>query len=247
MKRTLAMLLAAVMLTACLCGAVLAAGSATVTVSNVQAKAGQDVAVTFTISECAFANYGMTITYDASVMNLTEVRPGTGYSGLFVPNTENGVVGYANSADTKLSGELFTAVFRVAEDAPDGTYAVGLDMDFIADQDLEDLAVTVVSGSVTVGDTDAETIPPPPEEMTFVPPEIDDQTEPVPPDASVPADAGDASGQAPDADLPAADSDNAVDISAPADNTPLYIAAGVMALALIAIVVILIRRRRTAK
>ena len=248
MKKILALLLAALLLLSCLPLAALAAGAATVTAEDVQAKAGQQVAVRFTVTETAFTAYDMIITYDTSVMTLTEIRAGTGYTGMFASNASNGKVGYANNQDQSLEGELFTAVFQVAEDAPDGTYSVSVDVDYICDQEFIDLDVSVVSGSVTIGDVDAETVPPPPEEeMTFVPPEVDDRTEPVPPDASVPADMGDTPDQDIPVDTPAVDGGYAEDISAPADNTALYIGLGVMALALIAIVVILLLKRRTAK
>lgn len=247
MKRIIAILLAVLLLVGCLPLAGFAVESATVTVADVQAKAGQQVAVTFGVSQVAFAAYDMIITYDDTVMTLLEIRAGTGYSGMFAANASNGMVGYANSHNQTLDGELFTAVFQVAENAPGGVYPVSVDVDYICDQEFVDLDVSVVPGSVTIGDVDAETVPPPPEEeMTFVPPEIDDQTEPVPPDASVPDDAVDGVIQEPGGNG-AVDSDIAVDSSAPGGNTPLYIGLGVMAAALIAIVVALILKRRTAK
>lgn len=242
------------LLVGCLSGAVLAAGSAVVTISHVQAKAGDEVAVAFTISDATFANYGLTITYDDAAMTLTEVRPGAGYSGLFVPNTENGIIAYANSVNVTIGGELFIAVFRVAEDAADGVYAVDLDVDFIADETLEDLTVTVEAGSVTIGDVAAESVPPAPsEEMTFTLPEgVEEETDPLPPDASASAPGGEEeipqqTHYAEDSNKPGDTAQNDGASAQPGGSTALYIAAGVMALALIAIVVILILKRRTAK
>lgn len=225
-----------------------AAGSAAVQVADVQARAGQEVAVTFCVENATFANYDVAITWDTAVMTLTEIRAGEDYTGLFMANPANGFVSYANSHDLTLTGALFTAIFQVAENAPDGRYSVGLDVEYIADMYLEDLTVTVTAGSVTVGDVEAETVPPAPtEDMTYVPPET------IP---EKPTEAGTAATDPAEQTQPvetegetAQPGDTGADeVPAPGDdNMPMYIALGVMVLSAVVIIVVLICKRRTAK
>ena len=148
MKKLFSILLVAMLIVTSLATVAFAADSATVSASSVTAKAGDTVTISFTLSGDDFASYGMKITADP-ILTLTGIQPGAASNGAFVGNTQNGVVGFGATYNCK-AGVIFTATFKVAQNAQPGKYPVSVIMDFVADAKQNDLTVSVVSGYVTI-------------------------------------------------------------------------------------------------
>ena len=148
MKKLISILLVAMLVVTCLATVAFAAGSANLNISSVTAQAGDEVTISFTLSGDAFASYGLKINAD-SALKLTKITKGAASDGSFVGNVKNGIVTGAATYNTP-AGELFTATFKVAEDAKPGKYAVNVSLDFVADEDGQDLGVTVNKGYVTI-------------------------------------------------------------------------------------------------
>ena len=148
MKKLISILLVAMLVVTCLATVAFAAGSAKLSASSVTAQAGDEVTITFALSGDEFTSYGMKITADAN-LKLTKITKGAASSGSFVGNVKNGVVTGAATYNTK-AGVLFTATFKVADNAKPGKYPVSVNLDFIADEDGKDLNVTISGGYVTI-------------------------------------------------------------------------------------------------
>ena len=148
MKKLFSILLVAMLLVTGLVAVAFATESATVTASSVTAKAGDEVTISFTLSGGEFANYGMTVKAD-SALTLTGIQQGPASLGAFAGNKNNGVVGFASTYNCA-GGLIFNATFKISPNAKPGKYPVTVDMDFVADEKLNDLNVTVVQGYVTV-------------------------------------------------------------------------------------------------
>ena len=148
MKKLLSMILVVMLVMASFATVASAAGVATITASSATAKAGDEVSISFTLSGDQFAGYGMYITADA-VLILDSVQQGPASKGLFLFNPANAIVTSSNAINGE-AGVLFTAKFKVADDAAPGKYAVSVRVDNVADENDDDLTVTVVEGYVTV-------------------------------------------------------------------------------------------------
>lgn len=141
MKRFLSTLLVAMLLVTCLATAAFAAGNATVTASNVTAKPGDTVTVTYTVAG-EFANYELYVKAD-SALTLTAING-------VIHNLNTGKVAFADVSGENISSHSFTATFKLDENAKCGTYKVYADVIFVSDRDLVDQNVTVTAGKVTV-------------------------------------------------------------------------------------------------
>lgn len=139
MKRFFSILLAAMIVVTSLATVALAAGTATVGINNKTAKAGEEVTLTVTVNG-EFANYELYVKAGAP-LTITNI------SGV-VANVGTGKVAYA--AAENVGSHSFTVTVKVADDAKPGTYPVNADVLFVADRNLEELTVSVSSGSVTV-------------------------------------------------------------------------------------------------
>lgn len=139
MKRLFSILLAAVLVMACLPVTAFAAEAATVDVSSVTAEPGDEVTISYTVSG-EFANYELYITYD-SILTLVSIDGVIG-------NVANGKVAYANSENVASHG--FTATFKVSESAAPGQYPVSASVDFVSDRNLVDADVSVNGGVVII-------------------------------------------------------------------------------------------------
>ena len=148
MKKLFSILLVAMLIVTSLATVAFAAGSATVSASSATAKAGDEVTISFTLSGSQFANYGMQVTADP-VLTLIGISQGPASNGAFVGNSGNGVVGFGATYNCN-GGVIFTATFKVSADAKPGTYPVSVNMDYVADANMDDLSVSVVAGYVTV-------------------------------------------------------------------------------------------------
>lgn len=142
MKKTLTLLLAAVMVLTCMTGVVFAA------------EAGETVTVAFTVAENpGFATFGAKINYDADVLELVSIEKGAVCTeGMFIPNVANGKVAFAHTADITATGTLFTATFTVKEGAALGTYNVTatLDTSSTANASYEPVVFAIQGGQVEV-------------------------------------------------------------------------------------------------
>ena len=148
MKKIFSILLVAILIVTSLATVALAAESATVSASNVTAKAGDTVTVNFSLSGGKFASYGMQITADP-ILSLTGIQKGAASDGAFVGNSKNGVVGFGGTYNCN-PGVIFSATFKVSESAKPGKYPVSVKMDFVSDEKQNDLNVSVVTGYVTI-------------------------------------------------------------------------------------------------
>ena len=142
MKKTLTLLLAAVMVLSCMTGVVFAA------------EAGETFTVSFTVAgNPGFATFGAQINYDAAALELVSIEKGALCNdGFFNGNAANGKVAYANTNNITADGVLFTATFQVKEGAAPATYAVTatLDTSSTANEDYEAVVFAITGGSVEV-------------------------------------------------------------------------------------------------
>ena len=139
MKRFFSILLVAMLVMTSLATVAFAEGTATVSINHVEAKAGEEVTLTVTVSG-EFANYELYVQPESG-LTITNI------SGI-IANVETGKVAYAT--DANISSHSFKVTVKVADDAVPGTYYVGADVLFIANSDLEKQTYSVSSGSVTV-------------------------------------------------------------------------------------------------
>lgn len=142
MKKTLTLLLAAVMVLTCMTGVVFAA------------EAGETVTVAFTVAENpGFATFAAQIAYDTDALELTAVTKGDlCQSGIFIENVAKGKVSYINTVDITATGTLFVATFTVKEGAKLGTYPVTviLDTSSTANAKYEPVVFEIKGGNVEV-------------------------------------------------------------------------------------------------
>lgn len=108
-----------------------AEGTATVTIGSVQASAGDTVAVTVTLSDCAqFSSYTINFTYDSEYVTAVDAKKGINVM-LYMPNLsvnnkkEITVVG-GDVDNKKENGVIATVYFKIAEDYPGGITEVPL-------------------------------------------------------------------------------------------------------------------------
>ena len=151
MKKFTKILLAVLLIVACLPLAALAADSATITGANVTAAPGETVKVTFKITEATYATYSMSIVYDKGDLTLTGLTAGEATPNGFGFNPDNGRFNCAQENNEKFSGVLVTATFTVPSDAKVGdVYPVDITVRNVTNAEREQLAVSVKAGSVTI-------------------------------------------------------------------------------------------------
>jgi len=122
MKKIISMMLAVVMIVACMATVAFAAEPETVT-------------VTFEINEkIAFAALGAYLDYDAEALTLVAIEPGkvlTDNGGFASANKDTGKVGYANNANIDGEGTLVTATFELTNVEAGKTYEVELVIEYL--------------------------------------------------------------------------------------------------------------------
>ena len=142
MKKTLTLLLAAVMVLTCMTGVVFAT------------EAGETVTVAFTVAENpGFATFGAQIVYNSDVLELTAVTEGDlCQAGLFNANVATGKIAYAHTKNVTGTGTLFVATFKVKDGAALGTYNVTatLDTSSTANASYEPVVFVITGGAVEV-------------------------------------------------------------------------------------------------
>ena len=176
MKRTISLVLVAMMLVACMATMAFAA------------EPGDTVTITFaSAGNPGFATFGAKINYNADVLELVSISQGALCgSGFFSGNVNNGVVGFAGTADVTGDGVLFTATFNVKADAPAGTYAVtaSLDSSSTANAAAELVSFGITGGEVVIEAEPTETEPAP-TETEPTPTETEPGLDPVPPTGDI--------------------------------------------------------------
>ena len=105
MKRCLSLLIVAALVVTCIVCAVFAAQTPTVSVSGATAAPGETVTLSFSLNDNpGFATYRMGITYDKNVLELKSIEAGALSAGVFLPNLDNGQVGFMNATDINGDG-----------------------------------------------------------------------------------------------------------------------------------------------
>ena len=159
MKKFLALVVALILVVSCMVPA-FAADDITVSVETKTVEPGATVQLVVSVSEASFATYSMKLTYDTSVLTLVSVEknsannPGMFFANVNASSSKLGTVSMADAVDTTASGTLFTATFKVADSAADGTYSVALAdvsfTSFTSDAQYVELNVSTVNGGITV-------------------------------------------------------------------------------------------------
>ena len=148
MKKIVATLLTAILLLSCMTGMVFAA------------EAGETVTVEFVSQgNPGFATFGALINYDASALELVEIKAGAlCQNGLFNGTVSTGKVGYVNTNNVTGDGVLFVATFKIKADAAPGTYPVTatLDTKTTANAHREKVVFAIIGGEIVVDEAVCE-------------------------------------------------------------------------------------------
>lgn len=151
MKKLFSFLIVAVLLVTCMAPAAFAAGSPAISLNIAQGEKSDTVTVSASISEATFATYGMKLNYDSSVLELQSINQGPQTQGTFVANTDNGMLTAFHVADYTANGVIFTATFKIKNNAVIGTtYPVSVAVDNVTKADRTALTVTASAGGVTI-------------------------------------------------------------------------------------------------
>ena len=141
--------------------------SPVISVSNIEAKPGNEIEVTVNIEKNAgFADLNIEIGYDESVMELVNVEPAEGIAGIFTPAEDNNVnpfnMSWDSESNIKYNGVLATLTFVLKDDAAVGLYPItvdyykGINNDYVDGEDVNydenerPIAFIYVDGSVNI-------------------------------------------------------------------------------------------------
>ena len=150
MKKKLLIPILAVLLLAVLTVMPVFAASATANTSSVSANRGSTVTLTVTLAKGGTVGSGsIALDYDSSVLEF--VKGEWNVTGTMLANFDasknKGAFAYAGA--TQISGKIFTATFKVKDNAAFGDSAVRMDLQ-LKDGSNADISVTNNSGKVTV-------------------------------------------------------------------------------------------------
>ena len=153
MKRMIAILMAVVL---CLSMAAVtaAADGGAVSVTSASAERGEQVSLTISVSSAEFAFLQLSISYNASALKVVDCS--SSVRGFTKGNPASSVYTplWSGAENVTVSGTIATITFEVLADAPKGSYPISVGVAECYDQNLDDVAVTGGSGTITV------TIPP---------------------------------------------------------------------------------------
>lgn len=144
MKKSISLLLVALLIVTSIATVAFAAGSTKLTIGSADAKAGETVTLEVKVDGDDFGSFGMKI--KAEGLTIGEMTP-----VLKDVVVNNGTAGFASSGSVEGKQTLFTIDIIVPEDVKPGNYPVVIDLDFIADEAFEDLNVEVVNGVISIG------------------------------------------------------------------------------------------------
>ena len=140
MKRFIVTLLIALLVVSSFAVTAFAAGTGSVSVSSKTAKPGEEVTLSVTVSG-EFNSYDMTV-----YVNGLELKAISGVAS----NVATGAVSFADPSGENITGHSFSVTVKVPNDAKPGFYPVGVNVDFVADRNTEDLSVSVSNGGVKI-------------------------------------------------------------------------------------------------
>ena len=128
------------------------AASTTVKVSDVTALPGEQVSVDVSISgNTGFGSGKFTIEYDSNVLTLTKLDTKGKLLAGGAPNVAKGKISFAKATDVTDDGVLFTAIFDVNADAPNGVYVISVKVeDMTSAETHEPVTLTTKKGSVKI-------------------------------------------------------------------------------------------------
>jgi len=154
MKKFLSILVVLSLVLSIMASAVTADATPTITVSDVSGKAGDTVTVDFYITDMEIITMDLTITYDSTVMKLTEIQTGDTEFEMFMGYAESGkVTAFSYSKNVEATGTLLKATFLLLQDAAPGEYTVGAADIMIYDPENNLVDFAVVEGEVAILDT----------------------------------------------------------------------------------------------
>ena len=169
MNKKLLITISVLLLTAVLLGSVTSfalarsTAIARITVSDATASAGEEVKINVSISENpGITGMTLSIIYDERAMKLTNVEKGSALgemvftvpqdlkSGCFFPWDAEAV-----KPEEATNGDILILTFKIADDAPDGSYDIKFTYDpgAIIDNDLNPLNVQIENGTLTVAES----------------------------------------------------------------------------------------------
>ena len=151
MKRFISAVLTAVALVALSVVPAFAAGPS-IEVSTEEASPGSSVTLTFTMSgNPGIAAYSADLVYDQSALELTALASGADFRALtFIKYIPSSRVAAFSAYNTTANGVMFTATFRVQDDAKEGFAPVSLSVTEMASGSYVSYTPTITSGGVTV-------------------------------------------------------------------------------------------------
>lgn len=136
-----------IVLTLCLVCSAFAANT-TLSFSSAEGKAGETVTMPLTISNNAgVAGLQISLSYDTSVLSVTATK-GTLFSGF----TAGKNYLWDESENVTANGTLATFSFKIADNATPGDYPVQIIVRSCTNTDYDDVACSVVNGTITVLD-----------------------------------------------------------------------------------------------
>ena len=140
MKKFVCYLLVAVMLVA------------TLATSAFAAQAGETVTVAVSAEgNTGFSAYKVSLSYDKAALELVEINAGAlSAGGLFDGNVEKNFASFVKDGDTAGDGVLFTATFKINEEAADGVYAIAATLVEAYNNALDDVTFAVKAESIEV-------------------------------------------------------------------------------------------------
>lgn len=151
MKKLLSIMSAVVLALTCFTATAFANPVTTVSVSGGDAAPGDEVTVSVSISgNTGFAAYNMDLNY-GNDLELTAISAGEKCTGgMFVGNAGTGKVAYSGAANVEGDGVLFTATFKVLDDAAVGDNDVSVNITKLIKADRSALSAVVSAGTVSV-------------------------------------------------------------------------------------------------
>lgn len=154
MKKFVALFLALLLCVSMLSVAAYATGTASLSVTDKEAERGDEVTLTVSLADNpGIAGMRFEITYDATRLEAPE------YAGVAIDGGTWTIDYYAvwdNAGDSTYTGDILNLTFKVKADAPDGDAEVTVTCVDACNWDLDDVAISGVTGVVTIKDSEPE-------------------------------------------------------------------------------------------
>lgn len=152
MKKIISLLVVIALIAAGLVIAAFATGEPTILLERVpEAKPGDEVVVAVVMeNNPGFMGMQLTVEYDDTALELTNIAKGEILVGNYDANPASGIVVFGADADVTASGTLLTLTFKVKEAATEGAHAVTVVFEEIYNEADEDIEFAIEAGSVNV-------------------------------------------------------------------------------------------------